>query len=436
MKRKKIFLTNQLALLLLAVFTFTFSQAQNIQQIEYFYGNNPAVGAATAITVQNNNGEVQESFTFPVIGLNAGYNLLHIRAQDDLGVWGLYDKQLFYVFEVSATIPIAPIADAIYLYDDFITTPRSATISVNGVQSSGSNTAIIPTANTDEYIIQIPTDMVDCGFHDISLSIENTDGTNSILQIAQNIEVLDAADPSIVVRQNISIELDASGNATLDISQVDDGTFDDCTLVSVALDQANMTYDCSMIGINTVTVTAMDAASKTSTLDVDITVVDSIDPTASAQDFTVDLNQMPSVTISPGDIDNGSSDNCTIASLSLDQDTFTAVGTYTVILMATDASGNMDTSTATVTVTDILSEQTLELNQKSINVYPNPAESVLFIKTNFDIDRITLFSITGTQVFKSDKIVNSIDVSKFASGLYFLNVEVKGHSLIKKVMVK
>ncbi len=54
--------------------------------------------------------------------------------------------------------------------------------------------------------------------------------------------------------------------------------------------------------------------------------------------------------ISPEDVDAGSSDNCSEVTLSLDQDTFNEPGEYLVTLSGTDASGNIGSATALVTV--------------------------------------------------------------------------------------
>ena len=61
-----------------------------------------------------------------------------------------------------------------------------------------------------------------------------------------------------------------------------------------------------------------------------------------------------SVTIVATDVDGGSTDNVGIVSYSIDIDTFSCaeVGTNTVTLTVTDAAGNSDTCTATVTVED------------------------------------------------------------------------------------
>jgi len=55
-------------------------------------------------------------------------------------------------------------------------------------------------------------------------------------------------------------------------------------------------------------------------------------------------------------INNGTTDNCTVASLSLDNSSFTCsnLGANTVTLTATDESGNKNSATATVTVKTLL----------------------------------------------------------------------------------
>ena len=66
-----------------------------------------------------------------------------------------------------------------------------------------------------------------------------------------------------------------------------------------------------------------------------MTVGDDITPpTAVCQDITVQLDATGNVTIAAADIDNGSSDNCGIASMSLDVTSFdcTDIGPNPVIL--------------------------------------------------------------------------------------------------------
>jgi len=68
--------------------------------------------------------------------------------------------------------------------------------------------------------------------------------------------------------------------------------------------------------------------------------------------LTYSLNGGNSVTVPVSAVDAGSFDNCGIASMTLSQSTFTAVGTYNVTFTVTDYSGNSDFAVFTITIVD------------------------------------------------------------------------------------
>jgi len=80
-------------------------------------------------------------------------------------------------------------------------------------------------------------------------------------------------------------------------------------------------------------------------------LVDNTPPMAVCQDLTVQLNPEGEVSITPEEVDDGSSDNCSVA-LSLDVDEFFCedLGSNTVTLTVTDAGGNTDNCTASILV--------------------------------------------------------------------------------------
>lgn len=316
------------------------ASATNIAAAEYFFNNDPGFGNATAITVNSNTGTLNQVLSLPVNSLD-GFNTLYIRTQDDLGVWSLYDKRVFYVRE---DLVIANITAAEYFYD---TDPGFG---------NGTAATLTPTGNPDEYTIELATTDISCDFHDFYIRLQNEDGTWSLYDYGLGIEVYDDADPTIVVFPNITAELDASGQASITIADVDNGTYDDCELVSVALNQTQFDYNCANLGANTVTITATDAEGKVSTEEVTITVVDNINPVAVTKNISVQLDASGNATILPSEIDNGSSDNCSVTGYSLDVSSFdcTNIGTNTVNLTVTDASGNANAASATVTVEDII----------------------------------------------------------------------------------
>ena len=100
--------------------------------------------------------------------------------------------------------------------------------------------------------------------------------------------------------------------------------------------------------------TATDSDGNESSCQFTVTVTDMEAPEALCQNLTLDLMGGSSVSITPADIDNGSSDNCGIVDYSLDMDTFTCANTgdNTVTLTVTDEEGNSTTCTATVTIQD------------------------------------------------------------------------------------
>ncbi|MCY1721139.1 HYR domain-containing protein [Prolixibacteraceae bacterium Z1-6] len=88
-----------------------------------------------------------------------------------------------------------------------------------------------------------------------------------------------------------------------------------------------------------------------------ILVVDNIKPEPKCQNKTVSLGWSSPLVISASDIDNGSTDNCGIATISLSQTNFDCshLGNNIVTLTVTDTNGNDSTCTATVLVVDNVS---------------------------------------------------------------------------------
>ena len=89
-----------------------------------------------------------------------------------------------------------------------------------------------------------------------------------------------------------------------------------------------------------------------STVSGAITVQDIIAPTVVTQNISVVLNASGTATITASQVNNGSTDNCSIATVTVSPINFTCadVGDNTVTLTVTDANGNVSTGTAVVTV--------------------------------------------------------------------------------------
>ena len=165
------------------------------------------------------------------------------------------------------------------------------------------------------------------------------------------ISVLDTISPTAVC-QDISVYLDGTGSATITSGDVDGGSTDNCAVANDSIN--NSSFNCGNVGANTVTLTLSDASSNNSSCTATVTVVDSTAPTAICQDVTLYLDASGNGSITPGDVDGGSSDNCSVASTSLSMMSFTCsnVGANTVTLTVLDSNSNASTCTGTVTVVD------------------------------------------------------------------------------------
>ncbi len=109
------------------------------------------------------------------------------------------------------------------------------------------------------------------------------------------------------------------------------------------------------VGTHTVVATASnDCGSVSCTFRV--TVTDNEKPVVITKNIIVNLDNTGNAIITPDDINNGSFDNCDIATMTLDRNDFSCDdmgGTYTVTLTVTDVNGNVDTGEATVTVNEL-----------------------------------------------------------------------------------
>ena len=164
-----------------------------------------------------------------------------------------------------------------------------------------------------------PGPIIETTYYRAMVSVEGCPGT-LLPSLPATITVEDNVDPTAIC-QDITVELDASGAVSITAEDIDNGSYDNCGIDDLSLDITS--FDCSDVGPNTVTLTVTDVAGNSSTCTATVTVEDNIDPTAICHDITVQLDASGNATITAAQIDNGSQDNCGIASLVVSQNTFT-----------------------------------------------------------------------------------------------------------------
>ncbi len=179
-----------------------------------------------------------------------------------------------------------------------------------------------------------------------------TDDSGNTAVCSFTITVTDNELPTMLC-QNITIQLDEFGNASITAADVDGGSTDNCGIATTSV--SPNTFDCSDVGDNPVVLTITDIHGNSNSCTAIVTVEDITPPVAVCQNITVELDPVTgTVTIDGTDVDGGSTDACGIDTYSLDIDTFDCsnIGDNTVVLTITDVNGNVSSCTAIVTVED------------------------------------------------------------------------------------
>ncbi|MEZ4954412.1 MAG: choice-of-anchor Q domain-containing protein [Saprospiraceae bacterium] len=206
----------------------------------------------------------------------------------------------------------------------------------------------------------LPSTTFDCsgiGTNLVTLTVTDDNGSatcQSTLTVEDNL-------PPNAQCKNINKALGngPGGNVTLLPSEVNNFSTDNCggtggvTLVSVSPNS----FSCSSSPVQTVTLTVKDAQNLTNTCSATVNIVDLTDPVAVCQSATIQLNGSGNASLTPAEVDGGSSDNCGITLMSVFPNTFTCanVGANNVTLTVEDAFGGKHSCLALVDVQDTTS---------------------------------------------------------------------------------
>jgi hypothetical protein len=135
-----------------------------------------------------------------------------------------------------------------------------------------------------------------------------TDVNSNVSSATATVTVEDNINPTAIC-QNLTVELDASGNGSITATQVDNGSFDNCGISTISLD--NSTFTCADLGSdNTVTLTVLDVNGNESTCTSTITVEDNINPEISAAGVNVYLDENGVGSLSVEGAASDVTDNC------------------------------------------------------------------------------------------------------------------------------
>jgi len=158
----------------------------------------------------------------------------------------------------------------------------------------------------------------------------------------------------IAVCQDVIVNLDASGTATITENMIDNGSAGDCGL---QFNVSQTIFDCNAIGDNFVSLLVEDGNGNQSSCTSTVVVMDVSAPNAVCADITVALDQFGNASILPSDIDGGSNEACGLQLLYVDNCAFSCNDAGTTIqanLFMRDFIGNESTCVSNVSIIDPL----------------------------------------------------------------------------------
>lgn len=248
--------------------------------------------------------------------------------------------------------------------------------------------------------------------------------------------------PPTAVCQDITIALDASGNATITAAQIDNGSSDNSGTVHLLI--CDDMFDCGDLGANSVQLEVYDDFGNRDYCTATVTVIDDLDP------LILTCPSVLTVNYDPGNpfytLPNfytteivTATDNCGAPNLVFTQDpvpgTQLTAGVYTINCEVADSSGNTTTCSIELTVEEILGSSDFDL-EKGLAIYPNPtSEKITIASKNIPITTIEITDILGKRVY-TERTINAentiIDISAFSQGLYFVTI----NNLVSKKIIK
>ena len=247
-----------------------------------------------------------------------------------------------------------------------------------------------------------------------------TDGAGNTATATQLVNVVDQIAPEATAPAHVTVNT----NNFCDATGVNLGTpeaTDNCTIASIVND-APASFP---IGTTVVTWTITDATGNFTTVTQNVTVVDTEAPVVVLQSAAVQLDANGVGVLTFEAIDNGSSDNCGIAGVTIDQTTFDCgqVGFNTVTVTITDNSGNQSEAQVIINViasdacggADVAGPQVPDAftpNGNSINdtwVIPG--------LEGYNTKEMAVYSRYGTLVYYSGAYANDWDGTLMGNGV-------------------
>jgi gliding motility-associated-like protein len=328
-----------------------------------------------------------------------GNNTVKLYAVD---VSGNIDSCSATVIILENILPMPVCMDTIIYLDSF----GVVIIDTSFINNGSTDNCEIRSISLNKYIFTCPN----IGVNQVTMYVEDKSG-NIDSCIAQ-VTVLDTINPLPQCLDTVSLSLDQNGQIQIDSTTVTNGCISPLVeTIKIDRDQ----FDCADIGYYSVQVILTDTLGNADTCSTLIDIQDNTPPEINCKDTTVFLTAGSIFVIDPSFVVGSVNDNCQLDSIYIDKDTFYCnnIGSNIVTLYAVDSSGNIDSCTANVTITENIPPTSL---CKNITIYLDSSGRDT-IKP-FQLDNGSFDNCLGVTVFIKDSIFDCGDLGANSVWLY------------------
>lgn len=283
------------------------------------------------------------------------------------------------------------------------------------------NVTIVSASATDNCSVGTPTgvrsdslllsDPYPIGTTTITWKVTDANG-NAADEVTQKVRVRDNIEPTALAK-NLTVQLDATGNASITASQINNGSFDNCGIASITVSPDSFAIGDAGDHVVTLTVTDNDGLSSIATAIVTVnsffanTITRNLD-TLSADESSATTYQW--MTCDGGNYVDILGEN----NLSF---TPTAIGSYSV-----DITKNGSTRRSDCVDINTLGNKDFDFNSK-LSVYPNPFKDEISVNVDANA-KVEIFNLIGEIVYngKINSGTTSLNLSNIATGVYLMKI--------------
>ena len=254
-------------------------------------------------------------------------------------------------------------------------------------------------------------DCTEIGINQVDFSV--SDDAGNIQTCTVEITVEDNMEPVITCLQNLDVELDGSGNATIEIADVLDTSTDNCTLGGLSFTLNISSFDCTDVSNNNLSVElyATDSQNNTGVCSTIVNVIDDEVPVVVCQDVTLTLDATGLASATVSQFIDESSDNCDLSFSATPVDFTCGDSGTTVNVVAFDGT-NISNCVSTVTLVDNIPPS---ITCQDFDAFITDSNGYVFDENDVLLSAEDNCGIVDYQVsnttFECDQVGNTVEVT-------------------------